>query len=123
MKTNKIILNGKTVDAVVFGDGQKQIDLFNTVSAHIKEHGLKLETSDNITAKIKGMQGRMIIGNNDKYEIRVIEEKFPGIKTVFHKPRYFMAIRDKTTFEPAMYYGTIAHCFWDLLNKSKEMQK
>ena len=123
MKTNKIILNGKTVDTVVFGDGQKQIDLFNTVAAHIKEHGLQLETYDNIGTKIKGMQGRLIIGKNDRYEIRVIEEKFPGIKTVFYKPRYFMAIRDKTTFEPKMYYGTIAQCFWDLMHKTRENQK
>ena len=38
MKTDTVMLNGKPIEAVVFGDGQQQIDLFNAVSAIIREH-------------------------------------------------------------------------------------
>ena len=123
MKTDKIVLNGKTVDAVIFGDGQEQIDLFNTVAAHVREKQLKIQTVDGLVSRTKGMQKQLIIGKNDKYDIGVMEEKFPGIPALFCQPRYFATVINKETFEPKICYGTIAHYFWDLLNELKAKQK
>ena len=123
MRTEKITLNGKDIDAVIFGDGQEQIDLFNTVAAHVKEHKLEFKTYDNLTSRAKGMQKHLVIGINDQYEIRVSEEKFPGINNLFYHPRYFATIMNKETFKPAICHGTIAHYIWDLLNELKDKQK
>ena len=123
MKTDIVVLNGRPIEAVVFGDGQQQIDLFNCVAAHVKEHPLEFKTCDNLVSKTKGMQKRLIIGINDKYDIRVTEEKFPGIKKLLYQPRYFTVIMNKETFEPMICYGTIAHYVWDLLSELKDKQK
>lgn len=123
MKTNKITLNGQNVDAIVFGNGQEQINLFNAIAAHIKEHKLNFQTFDDLVSRTKGMQMHLIIATNDKYDIRVSEERFPGIKGMFLNRRYFANIMNKETFKPAICHGTIAHYIWDLLNELKDKQK
>lgn len=122
MKTNTVMLNGKPIEAVVFGDGQQQIDLFNAVAAYAQEHKPVFETAQ-LTPAIKGMQKTLIVGKNDKYDIRVTETKIPGIEPPFHSPSYASFVVDKKTGKTKMDYGTISHCFWDLLHELKEKQK
>ena len=122
MKTSTVMLNDKTIEAVVFGDGQQQIDLFNAIAAHVQEHKLVFETAQ-LTPAIKGMQKTLIVGKNDKYDIRVTETKIPGIKPPFHYPSYASFVVDNETGKTRMDYGTISHCFWDLLYELKGKQK
>ncbi len=122
MKPDTVILNGKPVEAVVFGDGQEQIDWFNRVAAYTQEHKLEI-TTNQLAHMIKGMQKTLIVGKDKRYDIRVTESKIPGIEPPFHCPSYASFIVDKGTGETRMDYGTISHCFWDLLHELKDKQK
>ena len=122
MKKQTVTLNGKPIEAVVFGDGQQQIDLFNEVAAYAQEHKLQIKTYP-VPHMIKGMQKTLISGTNNRYDIRVTESKIPGIEPPFHCPSYASFVVDKKTGETSMNYGTISHCFWDLLHELKEIQK
>ncbi len=122
MKTNTVILNGKPIEAVVFGDGQEQIDCFNRVVAYTQEHELNITTAQ-MPHMIKGMQKTLIVGKDKRYDIRVTESKIPGITPPFHCPSYASFIVDKGTGKTRMDYGTISHLFWDLLHELKDKQK
>lgn len=122
MKQNIVMLNGQPIEAVVFGDGQQQIDLFNTVAAYAHNHKLEFKTAQ-LTPMIKGMQQTLIVGQDKRYTIQVRESKIPGIEPPFHCPSYLSMVTDKTTGETKMHYGTISRCFWDLLHELKDKQK
>ncbi len=122
MKTQTVMLNGKPIEAVVFGDGQQQIDLFNAVAEYAQNHKLEFKTAQ-LTPMIKGMQKTMIVGKDNRYDVRVTETKIPGIEPPFHCPSYTSFVIDKGTGKTSMHYGTISHCFWDLLHELKGKQK
>lgn len=109
-------------DAVIFGDGQQQIDLFNNVASYVQEHKLEIKKYA-LNPMLKGMQQTLIAGQDKKYTIQARESKIPGIEPPFHCPSYLSMVIDKETGETSINYGTISHCFWDLLHELKDKQK
>lgn len=117
-----VIINGKPVRAVVFGDGQEQIDFFNSVADYAQQHKLEIKTHS-LDHATSGRQQTLITGQDEKYTIQVKESKIPGIKPPLHYPSYLSIVLDNETGKKYTYYGTISHCFWDLLHELKDKQK
>lgn len=122
MKTDKIVLNGKTVDAVIFGDGQQQIDLFNTVATYAREHKWQFQSCLQ-NSRFPGMIDNVVLAFSDKYDMRVIETKIPGIEAPLNHARYRSYVLDKETNQSQSEYGTISHYFWDLVQELRTAQK
>ena len=122
MKTNKIILNGKTVDAVVFGDGQKQIDYFTKIEKYTMSHQLKI-SGESRPAKIKHVRDDILCGEDKKYTIIATHSYIPNTLAELSNHQYASYIKDKTTGQIQTSRGTISKEYFELLTRLKEMQK
>ena len=122
MKTNTIILNGKPVDAVVFGDGQQQIDFFNTLAEYANGHNFQF-MSRLQNSQWPGMVDTIVLASSDKSDIRVTETKIPGARPPFDHARYRFYVKDKEANQTQSGYGTISHYIWDLMQEVRNKQK
>ncbi|MBR2392942.1 MAG: hypothetical protein IKB05_00425 [Alphaproteobacteria bacterium] len=120
MKTDMVILNGRPIEAVVFGNGQEQIDFFNSVADYANANKWHFFTRIQ-NSQLPGMLETVVIARSKKYTIRVIETKMPKSYPPFKQ--YQSYVFDNETSKSKIDYGTISHCFWDLLHELKDKQK
>lgn len=122
MKRKPVIIDGKSVDVILVGDGAKQIRFFNKIAKYARTYKWTFH-EETAPSKFPHMTDTFLIGHCEKYCIIAVESKIPDLCPPFSYPRYQTYVLNKETNEETTWYGAISPYYWNLLQEIKEKQK